>query len=445
MSAVQTNTPLRIALLWNGALQAEHLLSQPARVVVGSGREALFPVPEGTIEDDSVTLLEPHPQGYLLQPQQRMAGSVWLSGRQRSARGLREPLPIQRGDYGLVTFGSTTVFFQYVRAPIGVVPRKSFRDGALLACLGLSTFAHVVGLLFLFLVVQKEFGAGDELELNSELVRKFLIVPPPKELTELLSQRGKQRELRERGLRDREESGGKRAKREEGRVGKRDAAHERTEATGTPAEAVAQQVRGMGLLGVLSGGGQRSLATALDTPSLDSLLGGLGSARNITGRGSGGLGLRGGGPGGGGNANGVAYGAGELGTAVGGGKGAGRGSGPGAARGAREAELSLGGSGARVSGFLSAEQINRVVQANRAAIKYCFEAALQQKPSLQGAINVQWRIDRKGFVTTTRVAKSSLNDAKVEGCILRQVKRWKFPEPDGGEVDVVYPFLFRAQ
>ena len=445
VSSALQETPLRVALLWNGALQAEHLLTEPAKVVVGSGREALFPVPEGTIDDDSVTLLEPHPQGYLLQPQQRMAGHVWLSGRQRSARGLREPLPIQRGDYGLVTFGSTTVFFQYVRAPLGLPPRKSFRDGAMLACLGLSIFAHVVGLLFLFLVVQKEFGAAEELELDSELLRKFLIVPPPKELTDLLSQRGK-KETAERGLRDRDEAGGKRAKREEGRVGKRDAAHERTEATGTPAEAVAQQVRGMGLLGVLSGSGQRSLATALDTPSLDSLLGGLNSTRNVAGRGSGGLGLRGGGPGGGGTANGVAFGAGELGTAVGGGKGAGRGNGGmGTGHGPKEAQLSLGGSGARVSGFLSAEQINRVVQANRAAIKYCFEAALQQKPSLQGAISAQWRIDRKGFVTTTRVAKSSLNDSKVEGCILRQIKRWKFPEPDGGEVDVVYPFLFRAQ
>ena len=134
--------------------------------------------------------------------------------------------------------------------------------------------------------------------------------------------------------------------------------------------------------------------------------------------------------------------------AVAGGKGKGRGAGDGkvgGGRGAHEAQLSLGGDGARVSGFLSKEQINRVVQANRAAIKYCFETALQRKPKLQGAINAQWRIDRKGNVSSTRIAKSTLGDAGVEGCILRQISRWKFPEPDGGEVDVVYPFLFREQ
>jgi hypothetical protein len=42
------------------------------------------------------------------------------------------------------------------------------------------------------------------------------------------------------------------------------------------------------------------------------------------------------------------------------------------------------------------------------------------------------------------VAKSTIGDPKVEGCILRQVQHWKFPEPDGGEVDVVYPFILRA-
>lgn len=445
MATPHNEEPLRVALLWNGALQAEHLLSTPSEVVIGDGKDALFQLPEGSLEEDSVTLLAPEGGGYRLQPQARMGGSVWLSGRKTAARGLREPLPIRRGDYGLVTFGSATVFFQYVRAAQGAPPKKSFRDGALIACVGLSIFLHVVGLLFVFLIASQEFAGPESLELNSDLARKFLVMPPPEELTKLLSQKGKQH-ADDSGLRDRDEAGGKKAKDEEGRIGKKDASRDKTELQGAPADAVAAQVRGMGLLGVLSGGGQRAMANALDTPSLDSLLGGLGSAQTVTGRGSGGLSLRGGGTGGGGK-NGVAFGAGELGTAVGGGKGLGRGEGgPGkGGRGAREAQLSLGGGGTRVSGFLSAEQINRVVKANSAAIKYCFESALQQRPNLQGAVHAQWRIDRKGLVTVTKLAKSSLNDAKVEGCILRQIKRWKFPEPDGGEVDVVYPFLFRAQ
>jgi TonB family protein len=444
---VSAAAPLRVALIWNGAIYDERLLDAPTDVVLGEGARALFPLPEGVSDAPNITLLSPDAQGYHLQPLPKMGGFVALSGQRHSARGLREAMALRGGDYGLITLGSTTVFFQQVRGVSGEAPRRSFRDGALLACLGLSVFVHVASLLFLFLVAAKELAPTSALELDSELVRKFMVTPPPDELLSPAARKAAH-EREERGVRDREEASGAKAKGEQGKVGKRDSTKAKTEIAGAPADAVAQQVRGLGLLGVLAGGKSHAMASALDTPSLDSLLGGLGAAQTVIGHGSGGMATRGGGSGGGGKANGVLYGAGDLGTAVAGGKGAGRGAGNGAAgggRGTHEVQLSLGGEGARVSGFLSKEQINRVVQANRAAIKYCFETALQRKPNLQGAVNVQWRIDRKGLVSSTRVAKSTLGDAGVEGCILRQIQRWKFPEPDGGEVDVVYPFLFREQ
>jgi hypothetical protein len=29
--------------------------------------------------------------------------------------------------------------------------------------------------------------------------------------------------------------------------------------------------------------------------------------------------------------------------------------------------------------------------------------------------------------------------------MVRQIRRWRFPEPDGGEVVVTYPFIFGVQ
>jgi TonB family protein len=310
-----------------------------------------------------------------------------------------------------------------------------------MACVGLSIFAHVASLLFLFLVAARELAPPGELELDSELVRKFLIVPPPE--LEDPSRKAGGTELEDPGLRDRDEMGGKRAEREEVRVGKRDAQQPNTEIAGDPQDAVAQKVRGLGLLGVLSGG-SGAVTNALDTPSLDSLLGGLGAVETVIGQGSGGMGLRGSGSGGGGKGPGTIFGAGDLGTGVAGGKGLGKGKGGigTSGRQAREVSLSLGGDQAKVSGFLSAEQINRVVRANQAAIKYCYENALQRQSGLQGAVHIHWRIALSGAVTTARVEKSTLGNAKVEGCIVRQVKRWRFPQPDGGEVAVTYPFFF---
>jgi outer membrane biosynthesis protein TonB len=353
---------------------------------------------------------------------------------------------LREGDYGLLSFGSATVFFQTLERVRGEVPRRDYRDGALIACLGLSIFSHVVGLLFLFLVAAEELAPVAALELDSGLLTKMMMEPPPEDPSVLARKKQEDGKVAP-GQRDRDEVGGKRAEKEAGRLGKRDAAQTRTEIAGAAGGAVAAQVRGLGLLGALNGGKGDAMARALDMPSLNNLLSGMGSAQTVIGQGSGGLSLRGAGSGGGGTATGVAYGAGELGTAVAGGKGLGRGAqglGP-KGREVREVSLSLDSAAARVSGGLSREQIDRVVRANRAAIKYCFESALQQKPRLQGAVHVQWRIDRKGNVSTTRVEKSTLSDAKVEGCIVRQIQRWKFPLSDGGEVDVVYPFIFRGQ
>ena len=435
--------PLRVALIWNGALHAEHLLGVARDVVIGNGPNALLPLPEGATADEELTLLEGGPGGFSLKPNVAMRGYVFAGGRVSSVAGLTAVLPLSSIDYGLVSFGSASVFFQQVRRVAGPAPRRSRRDGALAAAFGLSTFVHVALLLFLFLVAARELSPLSPLELDAALVEKFLIVPPPEEVQMFRSNAG----LEDPGMRERDEPGAERAKQKEGKVGKRDSTRDRTEISGQPADAIAAQVRGMGLLGVLSGGGKHSLDDALNAPSIDNLLGGLGAAQTVLGRGSGGFGLRGGGPGGGGTGTGALFGAGELGTQVGGGKGLGRGAdGPGGkGRAPKEAQLSLGGEGAHVSGFLSREQIDRVVRANQAAIKYCFETALQRAPKLTGAVHIQWRIDRQGHVTTSRVSKSTLGDAGVEGCIVRQVKRWQFPLPDGGEVDVTYPFIFRGQ
>lgn len=437
---------LRVALLWNGALQAEQILAQAREIKLGNSRDALFALPEGVIAEDELTVFTADGSGYALQPHRALGGFVSVSGERYDAASLREPHRLGPQDYGVVTVGSIALFFQYVRPSQQTLPAKLERDFSVLACLGLSLFIHVTVLLFLFLVAAKEFAPAGELELDTELVKKFMVVPPP--LDEPLLQRKKiGTETKDPGLRDRDEGGKKQAK-SEGRAGKKHASQEDTKLAGEPNEAVAK-VRGLGLLGVLSGGGPASgIQSALDTPSLDKMLGGLGAMQTVSGRGSGGLGLRGSGTSGGGTGQGNLFGAGDLGTGIGAGKGSDRGrgaDGPGAEGAkAKEAKLSLDNSAAQVRGFLSKEQIDRVVRANQAAIKYCFEAEMQHQPKLEGAVHMNWRIDLQGKVASVRVAKSTLGNARVEGCMARQIKRWVFPKPDGGEVDVTYPFLLRG-
>ncbi|MGF1468383.1 MAG: AgmX/PglI C-terminal domain-containing protein, partial [Sandaracinaceae bacterium] len=132
--------------------------------------------------------------------------------------------------------------------------------------------------------------------------------------------------------------------------------------------------------------------------------------------------------------------------------GAGRGAGGGRGRGGpgapgrerREVRVQVRTATPRVSGYLSAEQIMRVVRRNFAQVRYCYENELQRQPNLGGRIEIRWRVARNGTVSSARVGSSSLRNARVEGCIVRQVRRWRFPEPDGGEVDVNFPFILGA-
>ncbi|MCP4197282.1 MAG: AgmX/PglI C-terminal domain-containing protein [Proteobacteria bacterium] len=101
-------------------------------------------------------------------------------------------------------------------------------------------------------------------------------------------------------------------------------------------------------------------------------------------------------------------------------------------------------SGAKVGGSLSRADVLRVINSNMHAIQACYERALMNKPSLSGRIAFDWTVTSAGKVKGVRVRSSTLGSPKVAGCISKQIRRWKFPRPKGGEAKITYPFLFRS-
>ncbi|MCC6874955.1 MAG: AgmX/PglI C-terminal domain-containing protein [Sandaracinaceae bacterium] len=439
---------LRVALVFGGALHAETTLDVPRPVAIGSGSESTFLVPG---IDGALVLLRPAGAGYELDLDPRVGGSVWLGGQRREASDLRgegqSRVALGPDDFGVVTIGSVAVFFQMVKsaARIGKPLPGWLTSPAVLLSFLLSVFGHICVIL-LFILAKLEAPPADGLELPTDLIRRFMVTPPPEDI---LEEDTGGTNTEDPGIHDREEAGGRAHEGEEGRVGREDAQQENMEMQGPgPGGAAAQRVSHLGLLGALRGGeGQTSaIAEALEGPSIGDLIGGLNSSQTVWGRGSGGAGLRGTGSGGGGTGPGTLFGAGNLGTGVGAGRGAGGGQGgggPGArGRPAREVAVRVETAPPRISGYLSPEQIMRVVRRNQAAIRYCYENEVQRQPNLRGRIEVQWRISLQGTVTTARIASSTMRNARVEGCIVRQVRNWRFDHPDGGEVSVNFPFIF---
>jgi TonB family protein len=365
---------------------------------------------------------------------------VWMNGDKREVRDLLERTPsltLSHGDYGVVSLGAASYFFQQVEVAPPVKRGLGSLDGDAVMSFGLSAFVHacVIGLM---LLAQDAMPFEDTLEVKPELITQFMVTPPlepePKPTKPSKDEAAPQKK---------DDGGGKKAPKDEGKFGRKDTQKKEHEIEGPVREAIVTKVRGVGLLGAIAGGD--SLKGVLDQSDVGALLSGLGSARTDLGAGSGGRGLRGVGAGGGGDGPGSLMGGGALGTGLGAGRGGGRAGGGGkgiGGTGRGEAKVSVTPGTPTVSGYLSAEQINRVVRANQAALRYCYEAEVQRARGLKGKVVVQWRVDRGGLVPMAKVASSTLGNASVEGCLVRQVKKWHFPKPDGGEVQVVYPFIF---
>jgi hypothetical protein len=98
-----------------------------------------------------------------------------------------------------------------------------------------------------------------------------------------------------------------------------------------------------------------------------------------------------------------------------------------------------------VMGALPKEAIQRVINQNKAQIRYCYEVELQRNQNLEGRINMSWIIAATGSVAKVQIKESTMKAPGVERCIASKIKTWKFPAPSGGGiVEVNYPFVFRA-
>lgn len=98
-----------------------------------------------------------------------------------------------------------------------------------------------------------------------------------------------------------------------------------------------------------------------------------------------------------------------------------------------------------IEGGLDREVIASVIKDELGQIRYCYERNLSANPNLMGKVSIKFTIGSGGDVTSQQIGATTLNNAMVEGCILRRVARWKFPQPKGGtSVLVTYPFLFKA-
>lgn len=276
--------------------------------------------------------------------------------------------------------------------------------------------------------------------------------PPPKSssneldshLVELLLEK-QQEEKKDNKKEDKNPDAGEgaKAKKEEGKVGKKDAKMDK--AKGEKVQMQKQQLdkeiaENAGVLGSLRDDSTLDQALGATGMNADTMsgIGGLIGAKG-TQMGSGGLGGRGSGLGGGGTADGL----GGLGTKGRGSGASGYGSGGGNFGKKGEGGIGAPGGDPIILGALDKSLIDAVIKRNMNQIRYCYQRELTKNPALGGKITVKFVIAKDGSVSSATTKSSTMGSPAVEGCINGRFMRFQFPEPKGGGIVIVsYPFIF---
>ena len=449
---------LQVALVWQGRILAYRLCNPRQGITIGPSPRASLPTPSLPGTGDRFTLLVPQkPRGrYRLRLTSGFTGELRLRGEKRTVSELLRSAPASAADaaireiefdpgdkahIGFADAPGLQLQIRSVDAPPRI-PRPSLKDKEPFFTRTFVLTAMVLGMFVAAIMVFAPDEAPPTLALSTSRLAKILPpAPPPPVIPE-----ARKKEKDEEKKAQPESGQMKKAKDDQGKLGRHDAPAKDTVIPKGEKDILRDKVSKIGLLGLI--GKERPQGSGLaklfaEERDVEQAIAGMQGATMVAGRGSGGLSTTGAGLGGGGTGLGHLYGAGDADT--GGRATRGRGRGPTlASRKEREVKLDIASGNVDEGGGLTKEQVARVVRAHQNAIKFCYEKELQRKPTLGGKIEVYWVIVPDGSVEKSKIAVTTMDDGAVEGCIARQVKQWTFPKSDGRTVVQSYPFLFKG-
>lgn len=441
---------LQVALLWGDTLINVQHFGDGVPVTVGENEQARFNVFSPGVGDlftlaqgkgSSATVNVPSEAGVILstkgdshKSKEQLKGEGKLKAADGGVRA--DAIEIGLHDRAQISFEQVAFIVRYVR-PSAAVTLNTLdeHDFTFFKITSICLMAFIALVAAMVITPMGEGGQGDDIFGNPSKYVKMVVKPEKKQEVKKFQDKS--------GIQE-----GEKAKEKEGKFGKQDAKKNEADPSkkGAPVvdvnkrEEDRKKVSSL-MAGMFAGGASSNVfgPGGLGT-GINNALGGLqGGAGVGDAQGVGGLGSRGAGAGGGGNGLGL----GGLGT-----KGGGRGAGG-------YGSIDLGGKGkgstriipgkTTVVGGLDKDVIMKVIKRHQNEIKFCYEQELQQNPSLAGKVAVAWTIDPSGGVSEAAVSESSIGNANVESCILQRIRRWKFPEPEGGGiVNVTFPWIFKA-
>lgn len=94
-------------------------------------------------------------------------------------------------------------------------------------------------------------------------------------------------------------------------------------------------------------------------------------------------------------------------------------------------------------GPLAGSAISKVMNERMPTINACYTRVARSQPTLAGRVVLRFTIQGNGSVQNVKIRETTLNNAKVEGCIVEVGKTLRFPADASGQpTKVFYPISF---
>jgi outer membrane biosynthesis protein TonB len=425
-----------VALAYGDAVLSERMFDAGDRVTFGHAHGCTFVLPAGRGDRADGTRVLLDRQGlHLLDV---LAGRIYLKGVAHELEALRaegrKVLLLEPEDWGVLHLASEPRVRLVVQR-IATEPRPRLPADRSAAPVLATTALSALGMGIVLVVALLRYDPGkpriDDDAVSDRMARVMFSKPPeppPEEEPEIAKEEQKEEK-------ERKKAGG-----DEGKFGDPDRRGP-SNIPRNPKEVAANT----GLVKELNALAESSTMTDLLGVSgqVGQALGGLDDGALVVGAGNFGMSTKGGGMGGGGEGVGTVMGTGDV--DVGGSGAANRKKQVAGNKRPAEKKVEVTTGTPTVKGQLSKELIDREVRRHRAQITFCYNKQLLRFPDLSGKVLLSWVIGMDGSVKGAKVKSSSLGNADAESCMVRALESWVFPKPEGGVVQVDYPFIFGTQ
>ncbi len=446
---------LRIGIIQNQKIIEERRLKKRETVTVGTAESCTFQV-KSTKAPKSYELFEYAGGTYYLKYGEGVAGKVQFSldpdavatdfaslEKQGKAvkRGGGMAIELTDSTRGKVEIGDVNILFQFVEAPAAAAKvalpaeiRGGFLSNIDVQFTSIFVATSVVVLAFVTYAQGLPYVEPSTIEEVSERYQK-LIMPDrvPEAPREAVKEEGADKakeKAKEDDKKDKPDENKAKAKAKDDNKSKEPVDAEA--AARAKKEALAKQVAGKGLLGVIGSKGRDGGALndvfnegAFGEDELGNAFSGIQGVDVADGSGKG---TRGGGAGGSASI-------GDIATEGGGSVSSG-------SKGETAVVGNIREEAPEVEGDLSQDVIVKEMKKNMRALKDCYERQLKRFPTLAGKISVSFEITDSGRIGQTDIVEDTMKNAEVKQCILSRARTWRFPKPSGGSVFVTFPFVF---